>query len=201
MSEYNMTHTGRELDDAINKVKSGYVLPFDVYNIYSNVSDLDITMGKILNVDVPVPDEYVKKSLLRSAVQYFDLGSNKTGLSSASSSWYSFTPAFVPKIILFAQSENSNGHIQRISSSIDTFVMSWWIDATVIDNPRYWGKGGFLRKDGTPGFNVSSNGSGIRYDTATNKIHFYCSGSSYGLKAGTNSSTAAGGFYTIQYWG
>ena len=25
MSEYNMTHTGRELDDAINKVKSGYI--------------------------------------------------------------------------------------------------------------------------------------------------------------------------------
>ncbi len=27
MSEYNMSHTGRELDDAINKVKSGYILP------------------------------------------------------------------------------------------------------------------------------------------------------------------------------
>lgn len=25
MSEYNMSHTGRELDDAINKVKSGYI--------------------------------------------------------------------------------------------------------------------------------------------------------------------------------
>ena len=25
MSEYNMTHTGRELDDAINKVRSGYI--------------------------------------------------------------------------------------------------------------------------------------------------------------------------------
>ncbi len=27
MSEYNMTHTGRELDDAINKVKNGYIQP------------------------------------------------------------------------------------------------------------------------------------------------------------------------------
>ncbi|MBR3868068.1 MAG: hypothetical protein IKM66_02015 [Clostridia bacterium] len=27
MSEYNMSHTGAELDDAINKVKNGYILP------------------------------------------------------------------------------------------------------------------------------------------------------------------------------
>lgn len=62
MSEYNMTHTGRELDDAINKVKSGYVLPTETYNITSEVRDLDITMGKTLNVIMSIPDGYIDKT-------------------------------------------------------------------------------------------------------------------------------------------
>lgn len=55
MSEYYMSHTGAELDEAINKVKNGYVLPTEVINIVqNNISNIDITNGKTLNVNVPV---------------------------------------------------------------------------------------------------------------------------------------------------
>lgn len=201
MSEYYLDYTGAQLDDAINKVRSGYILPEEIINIVENVSNMDISKGKTLNVNVPVPDGYIQKSLLQSAVHYFDLGANKTGVSTVDSSWYSFTPEFVPKIILFGVSEYSNGNIVRISSSFNTMVMSWWFDSNVIDNPRYWGKSGFLLTSSTPAFNVSSNGTGIRYDAAKNKIYFYCSNSAYGLKAGTNSSSSAEGYYAVQYWG
>lgn len=193
--------TGDQIDEAVNKVLNGYVYPTETITVTENTEGKDIANGKLLNVRVPVPDEYIKKSLLRSGIKYFDLSSNKTGTSNVNSSWYSFTPDFAPKLIVFSQSEYSNGTIQRISSSVDTVVMSWWIDTNYIDNPRYWAKGGFLRKDSTPAFTVSSDGTGMRYDSATNKIYFYCSAASYGLKSGTNSSTAAGGYYTVQYWG
>lgn len=93
MSEYNMTHTGRELDDAINKVKSGYVLPFEVYNIYSNVSDLDITMGKTLNVDIQPSVDYVKLN------KYFYEKYSPTGSSSLVKS-KTFSCGFQPKVVL-----------------------------------------------------------------------------------------------------
>ena len=54
MSEYYMSYTGAELDSAINKVKSGYVYPTETINITQNVSDMDITNGKTLNVNVPI---------------------------------------------------------------------------------------------------------------------------------------------------
>ena len=93
MSEYNMTHTGRELDDAINKVKSGYVLPTEIYNIYSNVSDLDITMGKTLNVDIQPSGDYVKLN------KYFYEKYSPSGSSSLVKS-KTFSCGFLPKIVL-----------------------------------------------------------------------------------------------------
>ena len=59
MSEYYLNYTGAQLDDAINKVRSGYILPSEIINISSNVQDMDIKNGKILNVNVPVPDNYI----------------------------------------------------------------------------------------------------------------------------------------------
>ena len=53
MSEYYMSHTGAELDDAINKVRTGYVFPSETIDITANISGRDITNGKILNVNVP----------------------------------------------------------------------------------------------------------------------------------------------------
>ncbi len=52
MAEYNLTHTGAELDDAINKVKSGFLNPSDIDvhctkaafgNIPSRTSDVVLT--------------------------------------------------------------------------------------------------------------------------------------------------------------
>ena len=40
MSEYYMSHTGEELDEAINKVKNGYILPSETINISENVSNI-----------------------------------------------------------------------------------------------------------------------------------------------------------------
>lgn len=62
MSEYIMSHTGAQLDEAISKVLDGYVLPSEIINIVSNVSDMDITNGKTLNVNVPpsIPSGFIK---------------------------------------------------------------------------------------------------------------------------------------------
>ena len=53
MSEYYLNYTGAQLDDAINKVRSGYILPTEIINIVENVSNMDISKGKTLNVNVP----------------------------------------------------------------------------------------------------------------------------------------------------
>ena len=53
MSEYNMTHTGKELDDAINKVRSGYIMPEGAKQITSNGTH-DVKAYENAIVDVPV---------------------------------------------------------------------------------------------------------------------------------------------------
>lgn len=51
MSEYYMTHTGKELDDAINKVKSGYIKPSGSKNITANgTHDVKAYENAIVNV-------------------------------------------------------------------------------------------------------------------------------------------------------
>lgn len=48
MSEYNMTHTGKELDDAIAKVQSGYVplkTYYDTYTPPSDTANISVDLG------------------------------------------------------------------------------------------------------------------------------------------------------------
>lgn len=52
MSEYNMTHTGRELDDAINKVNEGYINPEGETDITENGTH-DVRNFAIAKVNVP----------------------------------------------------------------------------------------------------------------------------------------------------
>lgn len=75
MSEYIMSHTGKELDDAINKVRDGYILPSETVNITENISNMDITNGKWLNVNVR--GQYYATSFTPSAntqTVSFDIG-------------------------------------------------------------------------------------------------------------------------------
>lgn len=176
-----------------------YLIPSGTLDIAEN-GIKDVKSYESVDVNVPVPTEYVNKSLLKTAAHYFDLASNKTGSSDVNSSWYSFTPAFVPKIITFGTSEYDNGHIAGISS-INTVVAAWWVDPDYIDNPRYYSKAIYLTSSTSPRVNISSNNAGIQYDKATNKIYFSFSSSSYGLKSGVNSNSAVNGFYVIEYWG
>lgn len=94
MSEYNLSHTGKELDDAISKVKSGYILPSETVNITENVTDMDITNGKLLNVNVPVPDGYI------NFTRYY----TETYSQTASTLEYehTFTCGFRPKVVLIS---------------------------------------------------------------------------------------------------
>ena len=43
---------------AVEGIKKG-IIPTEIINITQNVSNMDITMGKLLNVNVPVPDGYI----------------------------------------------------------------------------------------------------------------------------------------------
>ena len=63
MSEYNMSHTGAELDDAINKVQSGYLLPIGSVSIAENGTH-DVSEFAQAVVNVPVPDGYIDKSTI-----------------------------------------------------------------------------------------------------------------------------------------
>lgn len=63
MSEYNMTHTGKELDDAIAKVQSGYVFPdqsatVTKNGIYDTIGEIPVKLIDEIEVAVPVPDGY-----------------------------------------------------------------------------------------------------------------------------------------------
>ena len=175
---------------AIDGIQKG-IIPTETINITQNVSNMDITYGKTLNVNVPA-------YFPNNAIHYFNLSSNKTGSSTPSSSWYSFTPDFAPRIILFNQTAYAN-RVTRISN-VYTVVASWWIDTTY-SGIKYTGasrKSVFIH----PSLDATevSNGSSIAYDKATNKIYFdWSSGSSYGLAKGSVSS--GNGFYSIQYWG
>lgn len=67
MSEYNMTHTGQELDAAIAKVQNGYILPSGTKNITTNGTH-DVKNAKTANVNVPVPNQYYEESYTPSGL-------------------------------------------------------------------------------------------------------------------------------------
>ena len=95
MGEYKMSHSGAQLDEAISKVLGGYVLPSEIINIVSNVSDMDITNGKTLNVNVPpsIPSGYIKPTgnLTDSLITR---GSNLTGHAATIPAGYYVNSAF-----------------------------------------------------------------------------------------------------------
>ena len=173
---------------AVNGIQKG-IIPTDTKNITQNGSfDVTAFAEALVNVPAYFPN---------NTIHYFNLSSNKTGSSTLSNSWYSFTPDFTPRIIMFNQTAYAN-RVTRISN-IYTVVASWWIDTTY-SGIQYTGasrKSVFIH----PNLDATevSNGTSIAYDKNTNKIYFECSSSSYGLAKGSVSS--GNGFYSIQYWG
>ena len=61
MSEYVLSHSGKELDSAIEKVHSGYIYPANTLHIDEN-GEYDISLFRNVNVDVPVPEGYTDTS-------------------------------------------------------------------------------------------------------------------------------------------
>ena len=58
MSEYVLRHSGKELDDAIEKVHSGYIYPSGTLHVDEN-GNYDISEFRNVNVNVGIPDGYM----------------------------------------------------------------------------------------------------------------------------------------------
>ena len=61
MSEYVLRHSGKELDDAIEKVHSGYIYPSGTLRIDEN-GEYDISSFRNVRIDVGIPDGYLDTS-------------------------------------------------------------------------------------------------------------------------------------------
>lgn len=80
MSEYNMTHTGKELDDAINKVKSGYINAAGTQNYTTQFkSDVFSVSSDTLVSNVSIPVGFKPKIFVIRA---------NAGITSTSSRYY-----------------------------------------------------------------------------------------------------------------
>ena len=56
MSDYILNYSGAQLDEAINKVKNGYILPSGKPEpITKNGNDIDIAKYERIDVNVPIP--------------------------------------------------------------------------------------------------------------------------------------------------
>ena len=101
MSEYNMSHTGRELDDAINKVRSGYILPAGTRTITGNGA-YDVREYADVNVNVPVPSGYIEIAGTRIYVTKFAEGQYTPSADTTISNISINNIGFKPKIFLLS---------------------------------------------------------------------------------------------------
>ena len=105
MSEYNMTHTGKELDDAIAKVQSGYVFPDQAATvtkngIYDKIGEIPVKLIDEIEVAVPVPDGYISLSDILTHTTQKDSGTFVGAGQTCEK--ISIGVDFRPKIILIA---------------------------------------------------------------------------------------------------
>ncbi len=123
MSEYNMTHTGRELDDAINKVKSGYIKPSGNINITTNGTH-NVRQYENAVVNVQPSSDYIKKADTNIYTTKFACGIYRPS-STITTSNISITVGFKPKIFYMR-------NIEGIQNNTSTYyVVALWM---MLDN-------------------------------------------------------------------
>lgn len=128
MSEYYLSHTGSDLDEAINKVKNGYILPSETINVVKNISNMDITKGKILNVNVPVPDDYIKIDDTQICATKFASGTFSVTEDTQPSLVTIDTIGFKPKVfIMRTQTGFSTGPNTTNENSRYYINCSWYV--------------------------------------------------------------------------
>ncbi len=77
MAEYNLTHTGQELDDAINRVRNGYVNPANVTHFATGVVT-NVTAGQKLQV-TGIKDVLSNETFnVQGVLAYIEVTSNTT---------------------------------------------------------------------------------------------------------------------------
>ncbi len=76
MSEYYLDYTGSQLDDAINKVRSGYVLPSGDSPVITANGTHNVKNYENAVVNVPVPSNYVDTS--GATADSYDIYNGKT---------------------------------------------------------------------------------------------------------------------------
>lgn len=108
---------------AVNGIQKG-IIPTDIINIDSNVSDYDITYGKTLNVNVQPSSEYIKKTDTNLYTTKFACGIYRPP-SDTQISNVSITVGFKPKIFYMRQVEGIN------SASTRYYIVAMWM---MLDN-------------------------------------------------------------------
>ena len=190
MNEYNMTHTGAQLDEAINKVRSGYLLPDEVINITQNVQNMDIKKGKTLNVNVPVPSGYIDAASTKVYTTKFNCGTYTPSADEAISAVKISTVGFKPKIFAIRHftGYNTNGPRPYVNNS-------WMILDNNYEYTLHYPDGGTTnqaRTGVTTAFTLSSskaqsaqsNGAANVFWPDTNGVKGNGGSGSYYLKAG-----------------
>lgn len=182
MSEYYLDYTGAQLDDAINKVRSGYILPTEIINIVENVSNMDISKGKTLNVNVPVPDGYINLAdvlnhCTRSASSEYTPTSNVTisdveiAIKDANGNYLK------PKIFVIFH----NSRIENADTSVTKFALTSSITVADNDGNLLYTHAGGIYKNTT--FGACGAQSASRYFNPIN-TGVQGIGSSYYLQSG-----------------
>lgn len=172
------------------------VFPSEIININSNVSGMDITNGKTLNVNVPGIAE--KYGLTKARRITFNV-SSANGTSTESAPLLSWTPEFAPKIVVFGMRANvGNTDAVTTHSSYQSVVSSFWIDDSIfpIATSNYDGRKAAHMLNTSGRVNVSRNNVGFSYSHTTGKI-FLTQTSNCRIFP----KTTTDGYYEILYWG
>lgn len=200
MSEYNMSHTGSELDEAIAKVLNGYILPSDSLSITEN-GTFDVTKFKNAVVNV--------SNMTKHASGYVTLSSNLYGAQTTyDDSKLKIDIGFTPKVFIFRPADyDASASLGLYSDSynilgasvnfFDDFIeggsgessrVTTFVEKLTVTGTSSWGStsvsisisGGKLR------ISQGAAGTGFYVDPShPTEVYFYCKADSYLYRSGT----------------